>query len=105
MVEKNDTGDWNQVGYTGPGNRSTTALYHSANFDYSGAKGTWQATNTVKLNECVIGGIWGLTATLNDANNNAQGQSSMTLTVAADGKNGVCLGLTPSFASLTENYK
>ena len=110
ITEANEVGDWNQVGYTGPGQRKNSGSYESENFAYYGdkgsAKGTWNAYNKVKLNECVIGGVWGLEATANSAEDNAQGQSSMTLTVVSDdGQGGLCYGLTPSFSNLAKNFK
>ena len=110
ITEANAVGDWNQVGYTGPGQRKNSGSYESENFAYYGdkasGKGTWNATNKVKLNECVIGGTWGLEASANSADDNDQGQSSMTLTVvAADGQGGLCYGLTPSFSTLAANFK
>ena len=106
VTEKDDVGDWNQVGYTGPGQRKNSGSYESENFAYYGVNATWTASNKVKLNECTVGGNWKLTATANDASNNSQGQSSMTLTVDQnDGKGGLCLGLTPSFSTLAANFK
>ena len=104
VTESNKLGDWNNIGYTGPGQRNSTSSYSSANFDYYGAAGTWNAKNTVKLNECnKDAGIWTLTATLVDASSNAQGQSGMTL--SATNTDDLCLGLTPSFKMLENNYK
>ena len=104
VTESNALGDWNQVGYTGPGKRNSTSSYSSANFDYYGEEGTWHAKNTVKLNECnKDAGIWTLEAELVDASSNAQGQSGMKLT--ASNSDPLCLGLTPSFETLENNYK
>ena len=108
ITEANAAGDWNQIGYTGPGSRQNSGSYESENFAYygdkSGNNGTWTAANKVKLNECAIGGTWGLTATANALN--AQGQSSMTVTVATDdGQGGLCVGLTPSFSTLAANFQ
>ena len=104
VTESNALGDWNQVGYTGPGKRNSTSSYSSANFDYYGESGTWHAKNTVKLNECnKDAGIWTLTATLVNASSNDQGQSGMTL--KASNTDAQCMGLTPSFEALENNYK
>ncbi len=105
MTEKNATGDWNSIGYTGPGNRSTTSLYKTTNFEYSetSTAGTWRAKNRVVLNECKANSTaWGWDAS---ANTNNQGQGGMTLTqLSADGDFKYCTGLTPSFATLGQNY-
>ena len=107
VTEKDDVGDWNQVGYTGPGQRSNSGLYKSANFEYSGEKGTWNAKNLVKLNECKINSeAWGFIASAVKASSNDQGQSGMTLEQkAATGDLALCTGLTPSFETLVNNFK
>ena len=102
VTEVDDTGDWNQIGYTGPGSRINSGSYESANFAYYGAKATWTAANKNKLNECAGGGLWPITAGKN-AKNDAD-QSSMYLTIGADGQNGLCQGLTPSFNKLADNF-
>ena len=105
VTEKNAVGDWNEVGYTGPGNRVTTVSYASANFAYyqdGSTKGTWVAKNLVVLNECAANTeAWKLTASV--ASETAQGTKPMRL--VADQSQGICLGLTPSFSSLTKNYE
>ena len=64
ITEANTPGDWNQVGYTGPGKRQDSGSYESDNFAYYGnkseGKGTWNASNLKVLNECTVGGVWGL---------------------------------------------
>ena len=107
MTEKDDVGDWNEVGYTGPGTRVNSGDYKSANFEYTGAKGTWEATNLVKLNECKINSkAWILTATPVKASSNTQGQSGMKLVATAQtGDLALCTGLTPSFSTLADNFK
>ena len=102
VTEVDDTGDWNQIGYTGPGSRINSGSYQSGNFDYYGAKATWTASNRNKLNECDAGGKWPLEAGKN-AKNSAD-QSSMYIEIKADGKNGLCQGLTPSFGKLAESF-
>ena len=103
VTEANATGDWNQIGYTGPGKRISTGSYQSENFAYYGADATWNASNRVKLNECQPNKVWNLTATLVSSTGNAQGQSSMTL--SASNTDAICLGLTPSFEALKNNYQ
>ena len=102
VTEKNDVGDWNQIGYTGPGNRQSTSSYRSDNFDYYGATGTWKAKNRRVLNECAAETeAWVLTATV--ASVNAQGVAPMRL--AKSDVDAICEGLTPSFGTLINNYQ
>jgi hypothetical protein len=105
VTEKNAVGDWNSIGYTGPGKRMTTSSYQSENFVYyqnGSTAGTWIAQNRVILNECAANTpAWSLTASVPSAAN-AQGTKPMVLT-KNDG-DAICLGLTPSFGSLTANY-
>lgn len=104
VTEANKTGDWNQIGYTGPGQRKNSGSYESDNFAYFGVDATWNANNKQVLNECQKNaGTWTLTATLKDASTNSQGQSGMTL--AATNTDDLCMGLTPSFKTLEKNYK
>ena len=105
MTEKNDVGDWNSIGYTGPGKRSSTSKYITQVFEYTetSTAGTWRAKNIVVLNECKINSVaWGFDAS---ASTNAQAQGSMTLTQLSDaGDLKYCTGLTPSFSTLAQNY-
>ena len=109
VTEKAAAGDWNQIGYTGPGKRFNSDSYATQNFKYTGGvesnKGTWHAENLVKLNECPINTqAWNIEASVGAEN--AQGQSPMTLTIAtATGNNALCVGLTPSFETLAANYQ
>lgn len=103
VTEKNAVGDWNQVGYTGPGNRQATNSYQSENFAYYGETGTWKAKNRVVLNECAANTeAWSLTASV-PSSATAQGTKPMKLQ-KNDG-DAICLGLTPSFETLTANYQ
>ena len=106
VTEKNAVGDWNEVGYTGPGNRKTTVSYESENFAYyqdGETKGTWIAENKVILNECKANtAAWSLTASV-PSQETAQGTKPMKLT--KNNGDGICLGLTPSFSTLTKNYE
>ena len=109
ITEKAEPGDWNQVGYTGPGQRLSSDSYKTQNFLYQGGvtakKGTWSATSKVVLNECKANTkAWNIEAEANAAN--SQGQSSMKITIpAASGDAALCVGLTPSFTTLAENFK
>ena len=98
-AERNAVGGWTLIGYTAPGNGSTT------NFNYSGevtADGTaatsttdaWKAESKVDLNDCKATSAWSLTA--------APGVGgavtiNTVLTQATGSGTGACLALTPSF--------
>ena len=98
-AEQNAIGGWTLIGYTAPGNGSTT------NFNYSGtvtADGTatsstanaWKAASKVDLNDCKATSAWSLTV--------APGVGgavtiNTVLTQAASSGTGACLALTPSF--------
>lgn len=101
-VEANTLGDWNQIGYSAPGTKQTSAQYKTDNFtyddvDFTVAKATWQATAAKVLNDCAIGKTWVLEATTAvstaDANRNY-----IKFEAKGDAE---CLGLTPSFTKLT----
>ena len=98
-AEQNAIGGWTLIGYTAPGNGSTT------NFNYSGevtADGSatastadaWKAASKVDLNDCKAASAWSLTA--------APGVGgavtiNTVLTEASGSGTGACLPLTPSF--------
>lgn len=103
VTEKNATGDWNQIGYTGPGVRANSDDYSTQNFQYTGTVNSWKAASKVKLNECTTGGEWPLTASVGAET--AQGTTALKIAVGADGQGGLCQGLTPSFSTLADNYQ
>ena len=95
-VEIDDTGDWGQIGYTGPGVQNGSGESSSKVIKYTGAKGTWNAEALQKLNDCGIGGKWGLAA--------ARGGQIGQISIAKGGTNtAACIALTPSFETLTRN--
>ena len=100
IVESNALGDWNQIGYSAPGERKSSASYESTNFVYTNTASTqvWTATAKVNLNDCPAGatGNWVLTP---GVGTNATTQATYA-TFTASGS-AVCRALTPSFDKLT----
>ena len=98
-------GDWNQIGYTAPGEKKASGSFESGEFIYTGgvtsSKGTWHAQNRHKLDDCTANNTkaWGLEATVQPESSTAAGQVSITLETGLDAK---CLGLTTSFAKLVK---
>ena len=99
-------GDWNQIGYTAPGDKKSSGSFESNEFIYVGglssANGTWSATNRHKLDDCVAGTKgWELTATVEGEGSSKAGQVSISVT-AATTTTAPCMGLTTSFAKLAK---
>lgn len=101
VVESNNLGDWNQIGYSAPGTKQSSATYITENFKYedksfSVAKATWQATAQKNLNDCTAAAtsVWTLEAVPNKTGE----QTYIEFKADGDPK---CTGLTPSFAKLT----
>lgn len=99
--EKNDVGNWLQIGYSAPGTKDGTYSYHSNVFGYSGSEtegvGDWVAVPSVDLNECTAGtaDAWKAEATLNGTAGSA---SNFQISVTGDAK---CTALTASWSSLS----
>jgi type IV pilus assembly protein PilA len=99
--EKNDVGNWLQIGYSAPGTKDNTYSYHSNVFGYSGSDtegvGDWVAVPSVDLNECTAGtaDAWKAEATLNGTAGSA---SNFQISVTGDAK---CTALTASWSSLS----
>ncbi|PBC69013.1 hypothetical protein [Fibrobacter sp. UWS1] len=98
-AEQNAIGGWTLIGYTAPGNGSTT------NFNYSGAvtadgtaatstKDAWKAASKVDLNDCKAASAWSLTAVPGVG---GAVTINTVLTQASGSGAGACLALTPSF--------
>ena len=101
IVESNAIGDWNQIGYSAPGERKTSASYESSNFTYTNTAATqvWTATAKNTLNDCKAGsdaGNWIITP--GTGTNATTGQTYATFTTSGSA---VCRALTPSFDKLT----
>jgi len=100
--EKNDVGDWTEIGYSAPGTGSSHS-YASNVFNYSDGNGdNWQAQPKTDLNDCkktVGADAWKLTATANGANGTA---TSFQIADASTGGSN-CKNLTPSWDNLTRS--
>ena len=101
-------GDWNQIGYTAPGDKKSSGSFESNEFIYvggltSGGDGSWSATNKHKLDDCVADTKgWELTATVEGEGSSKAGQVSVEVTAATD-DTAPCMGLTTSFAKLAKD--
>ena len=97
-------GDWGQIGYTAPGNKVNSASFESNEFIYTGGvsnnKGTWNAQNRHKLDDCAAAQapVWKLEATVEPETSTKAGQ----VKIENKTSNGKCEALTPSFAKLAK---
>lgn len=99
VSENNVIGDWGQIGYSAPGEKSSSIKYVSKEFTYTSTDNNWEATNRNKLNDCEAGKkAWILTAT-------AQGSGSGAMKIEVDGSEAECVALTPSFGGLARNFQ
>ncbi len=102
--EKNDVGDWTEIGYSAPGTGSSHS-YESNVFAYTdGGAGhnNWQAKPKVDLNDCkksVGADAWKLTATANGASGTA---TAFQIADASSGGSN-CKNLTASWDNLTRS--
>ena len=101
--EKNQVGDWTEIGYSAPGTGSSHS-YESNVFAYTDGNGDdWMADPKVKLNDCQAAaagtGKWKLSATANATDNTA---TSFQIADASTGGSD-CLNLTASWSSLTRS--
>lgn len=62
--EKADVGDWVQIGYSAPGQKSNASSYASNVFTYTSTGANWKAVPKQKLNDCEgTSEFWALSAT------------------------------------------
>ena len=97
-------GDWNQIGYTAPGDKKSSGSFESNEFIYtgglSGTNGTWNAKNKHKLDDCAANSNgWALTAAVEGEGSSKAGQVSITVGTGV----AACMGLTTSFSKLAKN--
>lgn len=97
--EKNDVGDWLEIGYSAPGTKQGTYSYFSTVFLYNGTSGgsDWVAVPRVDLNECTAGTseAWKAEAILSGTAGSA-GSFKISVTGNAN-----CTPLTASWSSLS----
>lgn len=97
----NEPGNWEQIGYTGPGTKNNASSYSSNVFDYTGTADAtspaWKAKpKNGKLNDC-------------DASNNAHfwalavSATDGVLTITDASTADVCKALTTSWDNLMRN--
>jgi hypothetical protein len=98
-VEAQAIGDWNQIGYTGPGSNASGKAQSNV-FYYSESKSApqWAVKPLQKLNDCAKdqASAWTLSAAAS-TNNATTGHYDIAYTTGGQPE---CLGLTPSFAQL-----
>jgi len=103
--EKGQVGNWQQIGYSAPGEKKNTYSYTSNVFAFSGNEtcgGTttnaceWVAKPKTKLNDCTTAMKWQLNAT----NTNASGDIFEKFTLTDGSSDNECLALTASWTSL-----
>ena len=102
--EKNDVGDWTQIGYSAPGTGSSHSYASNEFWYHDDSKSEWYASPKHKLNDCAAGSAtgkqWGLKATDNGTNTTAATAFEIT-DESAGGSD--CLNLTASWSSLTRS--
>ncbi|MBQ3715747.1 MAG: type II secretion system protein [Fibrobacter sp.] len=98
-------GDWNQIGYTAPGDKKASGSFESNEFKYYGGvasgKGTWKAENVHKLDDCTVQAgtaAWDLEAEVEGPLSSKAGQVSITVNTGRP----ECMGLTTSFSKLAK---
>lgn len=98
--EKGVVGDWNVIGYSGPGTKNTTYSYYSNVFEYSGTANSadWTAKARQKLNDCAKGGEWKLLA--ENGTSNGDG-TYVSFGIKDNGTGPTCKALTASWDNLT----
>ena len=99
--EKYATGDWQQIGYTGPGNKINSASYQSNEFSYTGGNGTWAASPRHKLDDCLASteNAWTMEAEVKPEGDDNAGDMQVTV----DGVD-ACKALTPAFDKLARSF-
>ena len=93
-VEKNDLGNWAEIGYKDPSGSSTGGT--TANFTYTGADaaGSWGAYNIVGMNDCKIASeaVWTITSVFTASSGNV-----VSTPAVSDNE---CKNLTPNFCAI-----
>lgn len=99
ILETGKTGKWTDIGFTGPGTPDSSDNNKSKtnDFEYEGGggdsiKGTFEAKNLQKLNDCKANNSWKLTM-----------NTESVVFAKIDDEN--CKNLTPSFAKLATSGK
>ena len=106
-LERNEVGNWTEVGYSAPGKKNDASDFESENFQYTGVDpmhgsapvaSAWKAVNKNKLDDCLAStGAWDLTIEIGSGSN--QGNVAFTVTT---GNPAECAGLTPAFDKLAK---
>ena len=110
-AESNAAGGWTLIGYTAPGNGTTTNFYYGIgeidlknSSNVSSATVAWQAANPKALNECAaVTGVTAGNVNLSGANwtvSVTPNSTNTDLTFKAEAKTEGCQALTPTFANI-----
>lgn len=96
VVEANEIGNWDRIGYTGPGSTFPSGS-ESGVFNYNEQSNApqWVARPKSKLNDCNTTDYWALGAAVSGEN---EGQGNVLYKTGAVS---ACTDLTPSFSKLT----
>ena len=107
FAEKGNVGNWVDIGYSGPGTKTSGSSYNSNVFNYEGNSTcggatacTWTAKAKVKLNDCEIGHGWAMTATAV----NAAGDTYTAFVLADNQSDTNCKALTASWSNLMGSH-
>ena len=109
-IEKDDIGNWAEIGYSAPGVKSNTSSFTSQNFTYTGTVGSsgatwadaWKAVPNNKLNDCKnTDGVWTMDAQY--VKQSVSGNSAGNVKYTDGGSKDDCLTLTPAWSNLFKN--
>ena len=94
-AENNDVGNWDAIGYKGPGSYKNASNSETSSFTYAGATaGAWLATAKVALNDCPINSTWGLTTSY------ASASGGITTTATSSNESACVTALVPNFCKI-----
>ena len=95
VMEKQAAGDWEQVGYTGPGSQKDKTSSATQVIKYfEAANNVWTAQPLGALNDCTTSMTWTITPTIDGTN--------VRYVTGGDTQ---CKSLTPSWDNLSRNTK
>ena len=108
--EKNNVGNWVDIGYSAPGEKKNGSSYESNTLAYAGNETCggatacyWSAKAKQKLNDCAIGTGWQLDATA--VNAGADGSfTAFTIATNTSNTSANCKALTASWDNLTGSH-
>ena len=99
--EKGSVGNWEAIGYSGPGEKKNVSSYASNVFQYYSTGNNWVAKPKTKLNDCTTSHQWELIAA--NAGTAIDGVYP-NFTITNGTSSSQCLALTASWSSLTGSH-